>query len=119
MKSTVQNPLMKFVQTIPQEQQNQYKCTADVELARVAWELENDKNNAKKRDIISLWLRWISVSWLAFSAIVICLMGLDILTFNYATGTTFIAGSLLEVFGLWKIALNYYFNHHPHTGFHK
>lgn len=82
----------------------------DVQLARENWKLEQDRSDASKRDSLSLWLRWISVSWLVFSALVIVCCGFGWLQFGQETIITFIAGSLLEVFGLWKIALNYFFD---------
>ena len=103
------NPFVIFLNSLQNQEKNQYKSLEEVGLARAAWELERDRDEAKKRENLSIWLRWISISWLIFSAVVIISCGLEILKFEQETTITFIAGSLLEVFGLWKIALNYFF----------
>lgn len=103
------NPFVIFLDKLETKQKDQYKNLEEVSLARAAWELERDRDEAKKRENLSVWLRWISISWLVFSAVVIVLCGFGILQFGQETIITFIAGSLLEVFGLWKIALNYFF----------
>lgn len=107
---TENNPLKSYLETISPQEKQQYKTMEDVQLARENWKLEQDRSDAKKRDALSLWLRWISVSWLGFSGVVIVLCGRGVLKFGQETIVTFIAGSLLEVFGLWKIALNYFFD---------
>lgn len=101
------NPLHSFLGTIPKDEKQQYTTMEEVALARASWELERDRDEAGKREILSQWLRWISISWLGFSALVIILCGVGCLQFGQETIITFIAGSLLEVFGLWKIALNF------------
>lgn len=107
---TENNPLKVFLETLPAHEKQEYKTVEEVSLARATWELERDRSDASKRDSLSLWLRWISVSWLGFSALVIVCCGFGWLQFGQETIITFIAGSLLEVFGLWKIALNYFFD---------
>lgn len=52
----------------------------------------------------------ISIVWLLFSGAVIVLIGSGILKFGDYSVITFIVGSLAEVFGLWKIALQYFFS---------
>lgn len=104
------NPLKNFLETISQQEKQQYKTIDEVSLARAAWELERDRGDAKKREELSRWLLGISVSWLVFSGGVIICCGFGWLKFGQETIITFIAGSLLEVFGLWKIALNYFFD---------
>lgn len=104
------NPFKIFLDTLSASAQKQYKTIDEVSLARASWELERDQEDAKKREELSKWLLWISVSWLVFSGVVIILCGCGVLKFGQETIITFIAGSLLEVFGLWKIALNYFFD---------
>ena len=102
------SPLKIYLKKVS-DKENEYKTIEDVNIARANWELYRDKDEAKKRNILSRWLRWISVVWLGFSAIIIVLFGCGVLKFGEGTAMTFIASSLLEVFGLWKIALNYFF----------
>lgn len=79
-------------------------------LQRVKWELERDQAEAEKREVLSSFLMKISVIWLGFCGVVVSLYGAGVLRFGESSAVTFIAGSLLEVFGLWKIALNYFFH---------
>lgn len=103
------NPFELFLKNLGNQEKEKYKNKEEVLLARASWELERDRDEAKKREKLSFWLLVISVSWLGFSALVIVLCGSGVLKFGQETIITFIAGSLLEVFGLWKIALNYFF----------
>ncbi len=94
------NPLASFLSTLTNEAKKQYKTIEEVSLARAIWELDNDRDEAKKREKLAAWLKWMSVSWLAFAAVIIVLSGCGILKFGQETIITFIAGSLLEVFAL-------------------
>lgn len=105
-----ENPFKKYLDDLSSADKRQYKSIEDVSLARAEWELERDRGDAKKREELSTCLRWISICWLAFSGVVILACGLGWLKFGQETIITFIAGSLLEVFGLWTIALNYFFH---------
>lgn len=73
-------------------------------------DLKIKQQRTKKREELSKWLLWVSVGWLVFSGIVIVLIGCDLLCFGEISVATFIVGSLAEVFGLWKIALQYFFS---------
>lgn len=64
----------------------------------------------EKREYLSKWLLRVAVGWLVFFGIVIILIGCGVLQFSDYSIITFIAGSLAEVFGLWKIALQYFFS---------
>lgn len=73
-------------------------------------DLKIKQQRTKKREELSKWLLWVSVGWLVFSGIVIVLIGCGLLCFGEISVATFIVGSLAEVFGLWKIALQYFFS---------
>ena len=63
-----------------------------------------------KRNQLSWFVLITSIVWLLFSGIVIISIGRGVLQFSDYSIITFIAGSLAEVFGLWKIALQYFFS---------
>jgi len=67
--------------------------------------------NRKTRNIISWVLVAISIVWLVFTGIVFILIGLEVLRFSNSGQITFVAGSLIEVFALWKISLQYFYKH--------
>lgn len=103
------SPLKRYLKNFPGKEENEYKTIEEVSIARANWELSKDKKEADIREVLSRWLRWISVIWLLFSGVVILLLGCGVLKFEEGTAIAFITSSLLEVFGLWKIALNYFF----------
>lgn len=71
----------------------------------------NIKRQCKeKREYLSKWLLCVAIGWLIFSGRVILLIGRGELCFGEISVATFIVGSLAEVFGLWKIALQYFFS---------
>ena len=106
------SPLKLYLKLVSkeEEQEYKYKTNEEVELARKNWELDNEKDKAEKRNFLSKWLLGISISWLIFTAFVIFAIGKSWLYYGDLPVVTFISGSLLEVFGLWKIALNYFFD---------
>lgn len=65
--------------------------------------------NRKTRNKISWILVVISISWLIFTGFVFVFIGLGHLSFSDGGQITFIAGSLAEVFALWKISLQYFY----------
>ncbi len=65
--------------------------------------------NRKTRNIISWILVGISIGWLIFTGVVFVLIGSGVLYFSDGGQITFIAGSLVEVFALWKISLQYFY----------
>lgn len=67
--------------------------------------------NRKTRNIISWILVGISISWLIFTGVVFVLIGSEVLCFSDSGQVTFVAGSLVEVFALWKISLQYFYKH--------
>lgn len=73
-------------------------------------DLEIKRQRKSKRNQLSWWVLATAVVWLIFSGIVIILIGLGTLKFSDYSVITFIVGSLAEVFGLWKIALQYFFS---------
>lgn len=73
-------------------------------------DLEIKRQCKEKREYLSKWLLRVAVGWLVFFGIVIILIGRGVLQFSDYSIITFIAGSLAEVFGLWKIALQYFFS---------
>lgn len=103
------SPLRIYLKDFSVKREKEYRTIEEVSIARANWELYRDKDEANIRKVLSCWLRCISVCWLGFSAIVIILFGAEVLKFGEGTAITFITSSLLEVFGLWKIALNYFF----------
>ncbi len=73
-------------------------------------DLEIKRQRKKKRNQLSWWVLGTAVVWLIFSGRVILLIGRGELCFGEISIATFIVGSLAEVFGLWKIALQYFFS---------
>ncbi len=65
--------------------------------------------NRKTRNIISWILVGISIGWLIFTGVVFILIGSCVLDFSDGGQITFVAGSLVEVFALWKISLQYFY----------
>lgn len=65
--------------------------------------------NRKIRNKISWILVGISIGWLIFTGVVFILIGSGVLDFSDGGQITFVAGSLVEVFALWKISLQYFY----------
>lgn len=82
----------------------------DIDIKNREEDLDIKKQCKYKREYLSKWLLRVAVGWLFFSGIVIVLIGLEVLHFGEVSIATFIIGSLAEVFGLWKIALQYFFS---------
>lgn len=73
-------------------------------------DLEIKRQRKKKRNQLSWWVLGTAVVWLIFSGVIITYIGLGVLKFSDYSVISFILGSLAEVFGLWKIALQYFFS---------
>ncbi len=82
----------------------------DIDIKNREEDLEIKRQCKEKREYLSKWLLRVAVGWLIFAGVVIVLIGFGVLHFGEVSIATFIIGSLAEVFGLWKIALQYFFS---------
>ena len=72
-------------------------------------DFENERYKHFFRKCLSWILVGISISWLIFTAVFVCLVGTGVFVLSDGGVMTFILGSLAEVFGLWKISLTYFY----------
>ena len=73
------------------------------------FEYDKHKEEHMYRRKLSETLKWVSISWLIFTGGVVICVGFRWFNLSDNVITSFILGSLVEVFGLWTISLKYFY----------